>query len=145
MRSAYTERAASGIPNPTSLDGEVRFIQAQDQQNITTRSPRMVTECLLTRWMLIKMYFMVCAYILSQNYNTTVFHFDNISFLAHVLNQLFLPNESSISQASYCTMVFTICFQLFKKQPFCGGRVVEKNEIHGEVPVSDMRHAFRVS
>ena len=68
--------------------------------------------------------------ILSQSYNATVFYFDNISFLEHVLNQLFLPNESSvsqasyctlpnessISQASYCTLVLTISFQLFKKQ-----------------------------
>ena len=36
--------------------------------------------------------------------------------LEHVVNQLFLLNESSISQASYRTMVLTICFQLFKKQ-----------------------------
>ena len=32
VRSPYTEHAASGLPNPTPLDGEVRFIQAQDQQ-----------------------------------------------------------------------------------------------------------------
>ena len=56
VRSPYTEHAASGLPNPTHLDGEVRFDQAQDQQVITTRSPRIVTECLLTRSMLIKMY-----------------------------------------------------------------------------------------
>ena len=80
--------------------------------------------------------------ILSQSYNATVFCYENISFLAHVLNQLLLPNESSISQASYCTMVLTICFQLFKKQTIYGGRVVETNEMHGDVPVSDMRHAF---
>ena len=43
-------------------------------------------------------------------------YFDNISFLAHVLNQLYLLNKSSNSQACYRTMVFTICFQLFKKQ-----------------------------
>ena len=48
--------------------------------------------------------------------NTIVLYFDNISFLEHVLNQLFLPNESFISQASYRRMVLTICFQLFKKQ-----------------------------
>ena len=54
--------------------------------------------------------------ILSQSYNASVFYFDNISYLAHVLNQLFLPDESSVSQASYHTMVLTICFQLFKKQ-----------------------------
>ena len=34
----------------------VRFVQAQDQQAVTTRSPRIVTECLLTRSMLIKVY-----------------------------------------------------------------------------------------
>ena len=54
--------------------------------------------------------------ILSQSYNASVFYFDYISFLARVLNQLFLPNERSISQASYHIMVLTICFQLFKKQ-----------------------------
>ena len=46
--------------------------------------------------------------ILSQSYNATVFYFDNTSFLEHILKQLFLPNESSISQASYRTMVLTI-------------------------------------
>ena len=45
--SPYTEHAASGLHNPTHLEGEVRFIQAQDQL-ATTRSPRMVTECLFT-------------------------------------------------------------------------------------------------
>ena len=53
VRSPYTERAASWLPNPTNLEGEVRFDQAQDQQVVTTRSPRIVTECLLTRSMLI--------------------------------------------------------------------------------------------
>ena len=56
VRSPYTEHTASGLPNPTHLDGEVRFDQAQDQQVVTTRSPRIVTECLLSRSMLIKMY-----------------------------------------------------------------------------------------
>ena len=46
----------SGLPNPTSLLGEVQFVQAQDQQAVTARSPRIITECLLTRSMLIKMY-----------------------------------------------------------------------------------------
>ena len=44
VRSPYTEHAASGLPNPTHLEGEVRFDQAQDQQVVTTRSPRIVTE-----------------------------------------------------------------------------------------------------
>ena len=56
VRSPYTELAASGLPNPTHLEGEVRFDQAQDQQVVTTRSPRIVIECLLIRSMLIKMY-----------------------------------------------------------------------------------------
>ena len=55
-RSPYTEHAASGLPNPTHLEGKVRFDQAQDQRVVTTRSPRIVAECLLTRSMLIKMY-----------------------------------------------------------------------------------------
>ena len=48
--------AASGLPNPTPLEGEVRFVQAQDQQVVTTCSLRKITECLLTPSMLIKMY-----------------------------------------------------------------------------------------
>ena len=48
--------AASGLHNPTHLEGWVRCIQAQDQQVVTTRSPRIETEYLLTRSMLIKMY-----------------------------------------------------------------------------------------
>ena len=45
------EREASGVRIK-----EVRFVQAQDQQVVTTYSPRIITECLLTRSMLIKMY-----------------------------------------------------------------------------------------
>ena len=56
VRSPYTEHAANGLHNPTHLEGEVRFDQDQDQQVVTTRSPGMVTECLLTRSMLIKIY-----------------------------------------------------------------------------------------
>ena len=58
---SVTELAASGLPNPNHLEGEVRFDQAQDQQVVTTRRPRTVTECLLTRSMLIKMYVHVYA------------------------------------------------------------------------------------
>ena len=32
VRSPYTEHAASGLPNPTHLEGEVRFVQAQYKQ-----------------------------------------------------------------------------------------------------------------
>ena len=45
-----------GLPNPTYLEGEVRFVQAQDKQVVTTCSSRIVTECLVTRSMLFKMY-----------------------------------------------------------------------------------------
>ena len=56
VRSPYTEHAACGLPSPTLLEGEVRSDQAQAQQVVTTHSPLIVTECLLTRSMLIKMY-----------------------------------------------------------------------------------------
>ena len=55
VRRACCER----LPNPTHLEargGGVRFDEAQDQEVVTTCSPRIVTECLLTRSMLIKMY-----------------------------------------------------------------------------------------
>ena len=35
MRSPYIEYSASGLHSPTHLEGEVRFVQAQDQQ-VTT-------------------------------------------------------------------------------------------------------------
>ena len=60
VRSPYIEHAASGLPNPNRLEREVRFVQA----GVTTRCPRMVTECLLTRSMLIKMYqFTISGYM----------------------------------------------------------------------------------
>ena len=52
----YSVHAASVLPNPAHLKGEVRFVQARDQQVVTTRSSRIVTECLLTQSMMIKMY-----------------------------------------------------------------------------------------
>ena len=52
----FIEHAASGLPNPAHLEGEVRFDQVQDQQVVTTGNPRIITECLLTQSMLIKMY-----------------------------------------------------------------------------------------
>ena len=52
IHRACCERATQ----PYSLGGGVRFFQAQDQQ-VTTRRPKIVTECLLTRSMLFKIYF----------------------------------------------------------------------------------------
>ena len=34
--SPYTEQNASGLPNPTPVEGEVRFFQAHDQSSVTT-------------------------------------------------------------------------------------------------------------
>ena len=34
-----TPHAASGLPNPNHLEGEVQFDQAQDQQVVTARRP----------------------------------------------------------------------------------------------------------
>ena len=58
VTSPYTEHAASGLPNPTPLEGEVRVVRNQDRPVVTTRSPRIihVTECLLTRSRLFEMY-----------------------------------------------------------------------------------------
>ena len=50
-----TEQVRSPATQPYSLGGGGRFDQAQDQQ-VTTRSSQIVTECLLTRSMLSKMY-----------------------------------------------------------------------------------------
>ena len=64
VRSPYIEHAASGLPNPTHLEGEVRFVPVSRPAGFTTRCPRMVTECLLTRSMLIKMYkFTISGYV----------------------------------------------------------------------------------
>ena len=52
VHRACCERATQ----PYSYEGGDTFDQAQDQQVVTTHSPRIVTECLLTRLMLIKMY-----------------------------------------------------------------------------------------
>ena len=55
VMSPYTEHAASALLNPTHVEVEVRFVQTQDQQVVTTRSQRVVNECLLTRSVLINM------------------------------------------------------------------------------------------
>ena len=86
--------------------------------------------------------------ILSQSYNATVFYFDNISFLAHVLVQLFLPNESSVSQASYRTMVLKQSVSnCSRNKPFHGGGVVEKKKMKCMVmyqyPTCDMYFVHR--
>ena len=57
VHRACCERATQ--PYSRGGGGGVRFAQAQDQQvtrDVTTRNPRIVTECLLTCAMLIKLY-----------------------------------------------------------------------------------------
>ena len=69
------EHAASGLPNPTRLEGEVRFYPGSRPAGVTTRKPRMVTECLLTRSMLIKMYLPFHGMCLYMFIAITVIHF----------------------------------------------------------------------
>ena len=52
VRSPYTEHAASGLPNPTLLEGEVRCIQATEQQS--ENGSRVFTSSMLN-----KMYYLV--------------------------------------------------------------------------------------
>ena len=76
----YTEHAASGLPNPTHLEGEVRFIQAQNQLVTTHSLKKNVAECLLTRSMLIQIYvpvygmYMYIVYL--QSWSVSRFHAD---------------------------------------------------------------------
>ena len=43
-------------------------------------------------------------------------YFDNISELANITRPLFIQNKTSIREASLCTMILILSFQLFKKQ-----------------------------
>ena len=83
--------------------------------------------------------------ILSQSYNATVFYFDNISFPAHVLNQLFPQTKVQSVKHLTAQWFYQSVSNCSRNKPFYGGRVVEKNEMHGDVPISDMRYAFRAS
>ena len=71
VRRAWCERATQ----PNSLGGGGTIYPGSRPAGVTTRSPRMVTECLLTRCMLIKMYLplhgmsRICAlYLQSVNF-----------------------------------------------------------------------------
>ena len=57
MRSPYSEHAASGLPNPTLLEGEVRFIQATEQQMLQKLSEN--GSRVFTSSMLNKIYYLV--------------------------------------------------------------------------------------
>ena len=63
---------------PYSIGGGGTIYPGSRSADVTTRSPRMVAECLLTRSMLIKMYyhFRVCACICSIVFTVSQFHAD---------------------------------------------------------------------
>ena len=88
MRSPYTEHVASELLNPTPLEGEGTIYPGSRPTDATTHSPRMVAECLLTRSMLIKMYyhFMVCASIYTIVFTVSQFHAD--VYLVYLASQV---------------------------------------------------------
>ena len=70
VRSPYIEHAASGLPNPTRFGGGWgagvggTICPGSRPSGVTTRCPRIQTECFLTRSMLIKMYkFTISGYV----------------------------------------------------------------------------------
>ena len=62
-------------------------------------------------------------------YNATVLIL-TISELANITSQIFIQNKTSVSEASLCTMVLALSFQLLKSKPFYGGRLFEKIKIN---------------
>ena len=75
---------------PYSLGGGGTIYPGSRPAGVTTRSPRMVTECLLTRSVLIKMYyhFMVCACICTILFTVSQFHTDVYMYLVYLVFQL---------------------------------------------------------
>ena len=116
----------------------MNFINVLTSQTKYRLNTLKTCECLL-------LLFSMIDNMLSQSYNAIVFYFDNISFWEHVLNQLYLPNECSVSQASYRIMVKQSVSNCSRNKPFYGGRVVEKkNEMKGyQYPTCDMRFVQR--
>ena len=74
VHRACCERATQ----PYSLGVGGTIYPGSRQADVTTHSPRMVAECLLTRRMLIKMYyhFMVCACMCTIVFTVCQFHAD---------------------------------------------------------------------
>ena len=84
VHRACCERAIQ----PYSLGGGGAIYPGSRPVDVTTRSPRMVTELLLTRSMLIKMYYhlMVCACICTTVFTVSQFHADG--FLVYLVFQI---------------------------------------------------------
>ena len=94
------EHAASGLPNPTRLEGEVRLYPRP--AGVTTRKPRMVTECLLTRSMLIKMYLPFHGMCLYMFIAITVSQFHANAHSVYLVFQVaFVWHTNSIKRHGY--------------------------------------------
>ena len=95
----------AGYPTLLTWKGEggegVRFDQAQDQQVVTTRRPRIVTECLLTRSMLIKMYVYAISTIISW------------AGLFVLKLQFRLPNYLLLQKIKNCTWVSLVHIKFY--------------------------------
>ena len=61
----------------------------------------------------------------------------------HVLNQLF--SQKKVQSVKHLTTQWfeQSVSNCSRKKTFYGGRVVAKNEMHGDVPVSDMHFVYR--
>ena len=98
-RSPYTKHAASGLPNPTPL-----IYPGSRPAGFSTRRPRMVTDCLLNRSMLIKIYylFMVCAriYIYGQLISYSCLHVLGLFSLSNCIN-VFVWHNNYIRKHEY--------------------------------------------
>ena len=84
--------------------------------------------------------------MLSQSYNAPVFYFDNISFPRACIKQIISPkqkfNESSILSHNVFNNLF---LTVQETNHFVVVGWLKKNEMNGDVPVSDMRHAIRAA
>ena len=113
VRSPYIKHAASGLSNPTRLEGEVRFIQAQDQQVL----PHVIREWWQSVYSLDRCklkciyHFMVCACICTCIYNQPVSCRCSLSLfsLSNCIN-VFVWHNNSIRKHEY-KFITTITIQ----------------------------------
>ena len=85
VRSPYIEHAASGLSNPTRLEGGGTIYPGSRPAGVTTRSPRMVTECLLTRSKSIKMYLPLHGMCLYMYFVFTVSQFHAVAHSVYLV------------------------------------------------------------
>ena len=125
VHRACCERATQ----PYSLGGGGTIYSGSRPADVTTRSPRMIAECLLTRSMLIKMYyhFMVCACIYMYN----CIYSQSISYLVYLVFQVAFQRNDTCP-----TVIPRICACV--KQVLIGwnlifGYKVQRQQIHRRV------------